>query len=223
MRAPEVERIEVSGRYLVFVATVVSLIAVPGPDMLYVLGRSLASGGRAGCFSAAGIASGYALLTLLVAAGFQLVFEAFPALFLALKYIGVAYLSWLAFRLVRSEGGLHAPSRGPRRSEWASFSAGVATSLLNPKGLLFYFAILPQFFAPADGPFWRHALVYGWTTSFLCLTLYSALGYAASYGARRWTPEPSASRDLSRLAGVLLLVSVLAMLGAEWSGVATPR
>jgi threonine/homoserine/homoserine lactone efflux protein len=210
----------VSGRYLVFVATVVSLIAVPGPDMLYVLGRSLTSGGRAGCFSAAGIAAGYALLTLLVAAGFQLVFEAFPALFVAVKYIGVAYLSWLALRLIRSDGGFDALSRRPGRSDWAAFSAGVATSLLNPKGLLFYFAILPQFFAAADGPFWRHALIYGWTTSFLCLTLYSALGCAASYGARRWTPEPAANRGLSRLAGALLLLSVLAMLGAEWSGVA---
>ena len=208
----------VSGRYLVFVATVVSLIAVPGPDMLYVLGRSLGSGGRAGCFSAAGIASGYALLTLLVAAGFQLVFEAFPSLFLALKYIGVAYLSWLAFRLIRSDGGFEAPKPGRGRTDWAAFSSGVATSLLNPKGLLFYFAILPQFFAAADGPFWRHALLYGWTTSFLCLTLYSALGYAASYGARKWTPEPAASRNLSRLAGGLLLLSALAMLGAEWSG-----
>jgi threonine/homoserine/homoserine lactone efflux protein len=213
----------VSGRYLVFVATVVSLIAVPGPDMLYVLGRSLASGGRAGCFSALGIASGYALLTLLVAAGFQLVFEAFPALFLAFKYCGVAYLSWLALRLIRSDGGFEALSRRPGRDDWAAFSAGVATSLLNPKGLLFYFAILPQFFAAADGPFWRHALIYGWTTSILCLTLYSALGCAASYGARRWTPEPTASRNLSRLAGVLLLMSVLAMLGAEWSGVVASR
>ncbi|TDX62711.1 threonine/homoserine/homoserine lactone efflux protein [Methylosinus sp. sav-2] len=212
-----------SGRYLVFVATVVSLIAVPGPDMLYVLGRALASGARAGRFSAAGIAFGYALLTLLVAAGFQLVFAAFPALFLALKYIGVAYLSWLAFRLIRSDGGFEALSRGPGRTDWAAFSAGVGTSLLNPKGLLFYFAILPQFFDAADGPFWRHALVYGWTTSFLCLTLYSALAHAASSGARRWTPEPSASRNLSRLAGVLLLMSVLAMLGAEWSGAAASR
>lgn len=207
-----------SGRYLVFVATVVSLIAVPGPDMLYVLGRSLASGGRAACFSAAGVASGYALLTMLVAAGFQLVFEAFPALFLGLKYIGVAYLCWLAYRLMRSDGGFEALRRGPLREDRAAFWAGVATSLLNPKGLLFYFAILPQFFSAAEGPFWRHALVYGWTTSFLCLTLYSALGCAASYGARRWAPEPVASRNLSRLAGVLLLLSALAMLGAEASG-----
>lgn len=205
-----------SGRYLVFVATVVGLIAVPGPDMLYVIGRSTAHGRRAGWFSSLGIAAGYCFLTLLVAAGFQIVFETRPALFSIIKYVGILYLTYLAYRLIASDGALEKEAGPATNSDWRAFSAGVATSALNPKGLLFYFSILPQFFVAGPWPFWQHALVYGLTTSLLCLVLYSALALAVSIGARRWLAGPGERRRMSQAAGVLLLAAVALLFGTDW-------
>lgn len=205
------------GRYLAFVATVVSLIAVPGPDMLYVLGRTAARGARAGCVSALGIATGYVLVTLLVASGFQIVFATWPALFDILTYVGAGYLALLALRLTFSDTG--APeSLEATGSDWRAFSAGIATSALNPKGLLFYFAILPQFFAIEDGPFWRHALIYGFTTCLLCFVLYSAMALATDRGVRRFLSAPAARNQMTRAAGVLLLAAVVTLLAAERGG-----
>jgi threonine/homoserine/homoserine lactone efflux protein len=206
----------VSGRYLFFVATVVGLIAVPGPDMLYVIGRATAHGRRAGWFSALGIAAGYSLMTLLVAAGFQVVFEAWPALFSAIKLIGIVYLTFLAARLMLSDGALQDAAAPSTASDWRAFSAGVATAALNPKGLLFYFSILPQFFVAGPWPFWQHALVYGLTTSLLCLVLYSAIGTAVSLGARRFLARPEGRRRLSQIAGLMLLAAVVLLFGTDW-------
>lgn len=204
-----------SGRYLFFVATVVSLIAVPGPDMIYVLGRSMAHGRRSGLFSSLGIAAGYALVTLLVAAGFQIVFETWPALFSVLKYAGIAYLAYLACRLIASDGA-GADEVGPStNSDWRAFASGVATSALNPKGQLFFFSILPQFFVAGTWPFWQHALVYGFTTCVLCFVLYSALGAAAVYGSRRWAAGPTARKHMARLSGVVLLAVVATLFGTD--------
>lgn len=205
-----------SGRYLFFVATVVSLIAVPGPDMIYVLGRSMAFGRRSGLFSSLGIAAGYVLLTLLVATGFQIVFETWPPLFSILKYAGIIYLTYLAWRLITSEGVSPGAAGPSTDSDWRAFSSGVATSALNPKGLLFYFSILPQFFVAGTWPFWQHALVYGFTTSALCLVLYSAMGAAAVIGARRFVAGPTMQRRLARASGVMLLAAVATLFGADW-------
>lgn len=205
-----------SGRYFFYVATVVSLIAVPGPDMLYVLGRSMAHGRRAGAFSSLGIATGYAFMTLLVAAGFQAVFGTWPTLFSILKYGGIVYLTYLACRLIASDGALQHEAGPLSNSDWRAFSSGVATSALNPKGLLFYFSILPQFFVAGTWPFWQHALVYGFTASLLCLVLYSALGAAAVFGARRWIVGPTSRRRMAQISGVVLLAAVATLFGTDW-------
>lgn len=210
------ETFGVSGRYFFFVATVVSLIAVPGPDMLYVLGRSIAYGRRAGVFSSLGIAGGNCLLTLLVAVGFQAAFETWPTLFSVVKYAGILYLTYLAYRLIASEGAPQERSGPMSDSDWRAFSSGVVTSALNPKGLLFYFSILPQFFVAGTEPFWRHALVYGLTTAVLCFVLYSALGAAAVFGARRWAVGPKARKRLTQMSGLVLLAAVVTLFGTDW-------
>lgn len=205
-----------SGHYLLFVATVVGLIAVPGPDMLYVLGRAVAGGRRSAICSAAGVAAGYALVTILVAAGFQAAFDAWPQLFSILKYAGALYLTYLAWRLTSSAGASRDDSASPSAaSDWRAFASGAATSALNPKGLLFYFSILPQFFVAGSQPFWQYALIYGFTTCFLCLTLYSALGSVASLGARRWATDAKAQRRMSRISGFVLLAAVVTLLGTD--------
>jgi len=87
-----------------FLTTVLVLIITPGPDMIYVAGRSLSQGGKAAVFSALGVAIGYTGHTLLVALGLASILAASPVVFRVLQLGGATYLIYLAFTLLRSSG-----------------------------------------------------------------------------------------------------------------------
>ncbi|WP_349367971.1 LysE family translocator [Salinarimonas sp.] len=199
--------------YPLFLALVVSLIAVPGPDMLYVVGRSITRGRTAAFFAAAGIAAGYLVFTGLVAVGVGVIFALDETVFRAVQAAGLVYLAYLAWRLFRSDGigdgEIGGSGVSPEISRGEDFVFGVLTSALNPKGILFYFSILPQFVTPAAGPLWRQALLLGVTTSLLCLALYFAAGLLASAGSRRWATSPERRRLIARAAGAVLVVAIV--------------
>jgi len=194
--------------FFLFVAMVMSLIIVPGPDMLYVVGRSILHGRAAAWYAALGIAFGYTVFTILVAAGVGLIFERSPVLFLGLKVTGLVYLAYLAYRLFSSTGEIEMTGNAPARTLREDFVFGILTSTLNPKGILFYFSILPQFFVIGASPLWEQALLYGLTTSILCLIMYYAAGLGAIYSASRWQMTPTRRRTVSRISGSVLLFAV---------------
>lgn len=198
---------------VVFVVLVVSLIVVPGPDMLYVVGRSMTHGRSGALFASAGIATGYLVFTALVAIGVGVLFALDETVFRAVQIAGICYLSYLAWRLFRADGALAEGGTVASVSRGEDFFFGVLTSALNPKGILFYFSILPQFIVPAGGPLWSQALVLGVTTSFLCLVIYFVAGLSAHAGSRRWVTSASRRRLVARLAG-LVLVLAIAMVAA---------
>jgi threonine/homoserine/homoserine lactone efflux protein len=194
--------------FFLFIVMVTSLIIVPGPDMLYVVGRSIVRGRLAGWYSALGVAAGYAIFTVLVAAGVGFIFETRPELFFAIKIAGLIYLTYLAYRLFISDGEIQVESAVSRRSLKADFAFGVLTSTLNPKGILFYFSILPQFFILGSSPLWRQAVIYGLTTSVLCLLIYYTAGLGAIYGLQRWQMTPHRRKRLSQASGAILLFAI---------------
>ena len=195
--------------YLLFIATVVSLIMVPGPDMLYVVGRSMTRGPVAAFWAALGIAAGYLVFTGLVAAGVGVIVHLEEGVFRVVQALGLAYLSYLAFRLFTSDGALSHDADVPGISRGEDFAFGMLTSALNPKGILFYFSILPQFVSPAQGPLWSQALLLGATTSLLCLVLYFAAGLFANAGSRRWVTSRERRRLVARAAGGVLVVAIV--------------
>lgn len=197
-----------AGHFVLFVLTVVSLIVVPGPDMLYVVGRAVARGPVACWYSALGIASGYVIFTVLVSAGIGLVLRTVPQLFILIKCAGLIYLAYLAYRLFTSDGRMQDISSDPRISRKEDFVLGVITSTLNPKGILFYFSILPQFFIVGYGPLWWQAVAYGITTSVLCLLIYFSAGIVAAFGLQRWKLTPARTRILTRVSGGILLCTI---------------
>lgn len=194
--------------FFLFIVMVTSLIIVPGPDMLYVVGQSITRGRLACWYSALGIASGYAVFTILVAVGVGFIFEARPGLFLTIKITGLIYLTYLAYRLFTSDGEIQVEDGVSKRSLKADFAFGVLTSTLNPKGILFYFSILPQFFIPGSSALWRQAIIYGLTTSLLCLLIYYAAGLGAIHGLQRWQMTPRRRKRLSQLSGAILLLAI---------------
>jgi RhtB (resistance to homoserine/threonine) family protein len=132
--------------YVLFVCTAVLLNLTPGPDTMYILGRSLAQGRKAGVASALGIGAGCFVHTVLAALGLSAILMASALAFTVIKFAGAAYLIFLGFKMLLSNSQLEnvATSKSPM-SDWISFRQGLITNVLNPKVALFFLALLPQF------------------------------------------------------------------------------
>lgn len=135
-----------------FLAASLLLIITPGPDMLYVLARSVGQGRAAGIVSALGVGAGCFVHILAATFGLTALLAAVPSAFDVVRLIGAAYLVWLGVKQLRASRAA-APQAGspPPVSLWRVFRQGAVTNALNPKVALFFLAFLPQFVDPARG------------------------------------------------------------------------
>ena len=128
------------------------MVITPGPNMMYLVSRSLTQGRAAGLVSLMGVVTGLGLYVVATATGLTLLFIAVPALFVTVKILGACYLLWLAWGVVRgSRGAFTADADAPRHSTGRLYVMGLTTCLLNPKIALMYGALLPQFVRPDHG------------------------------------------------------------------------
>ncbi|MFJ9455312.1 LysE family translocator [Kitasatospora sp. NPDC101447] len=140
------------------------MVLTPGPNMIYLVSRSIAQGRRAGLTSLAGVALGFLVYLFAVSAGIATVFALVPEIYLAIKLAGAGYLLWLAWKAVRPGGRSAFTAReltpdGPRKL----FLMGFLTCLLNPKVAILYISLLPQFVDPARGHVGVQGLLLGLT------------------------------------------------------------
>jgi threonine/homoserine/homoserine lactone efflux protein len=128
-----------------FVAGVFVLVIIPGPNVLYLIARSISQGRMAGLASALGIAAATLLHICAAALGLSALLMSSALAFCIVKYLGAAYLIYLGIRklLARDE---ESPRRlTPNETMWQVLAQGFVVNLLNPKTALFFFAFLPQF------------------------------------------------------------------------------
>ena len=141
--------------FAVFLAAVVTLTVTPVPDMIYVASRALGQGRAAGMLSTFGVIAGTFVHLGLAALGLAELFRYAPWAFDLVRYLGAAYLLYLAWRVARGhdEVGFTAARGGKagRAGRARIFFQGLTTNLLNPKVALFYLSILPQFVDPDRG------------------------------------------------------------------------
>ncbi|MGW5732314.1 MULTISPECIES: LysE family translocator [Streptomyces] len=205
-------------RVFAFAAMSFLLIVVPGPSVLFVIGRALAQGRRAALTSVVGNTLGAYVLVVAVALGVGSVVERSVAVFTALKLLGAAYLVYLGVKAVRQRGSLHAafsgegPARSGLRTLWEGFAVGVA----NPKTIVFFAAVLPQFVDRDQGHVALQMLVLGLVFNAIALASDSAWGLVAAT-ARGWFAD--SPRRLSMIGGV----GGLTMIGLGVSVAATGR
>ena len=133
-------------------AVALVLVLTPGPNMIYLVSRSISQGRRAGMVSLADVAVGFLVYLTATNLGLAAVFTAVPALYVAVKLAGAAYLGWLAVQALRGTVSAFEPTALQQDSNRRLFMMGLVTNLLNPKIAIMYISVIPQFVDPAAGP-----------------------------------------------------------------------
>jgi threonine/homoserine/homoserine lactone efflux protein len=190
---------------LLFMMAALALNVTPGPDMLYVVARSVGEGRAAGVISSLGIAAGSLVHTLAVALGLAGLLRAVPIAFEIVKWVGAAYLIWLGVRALRTRGSATEHAAVTPASRRAIFGQGMLTNVLNPKVALFFLAFLPQFVDPERGSVALQIIALGLlfnTSGTIVNVLVAVLASGAGAWSRRRFGE---SPLLRRVTGVLFI------------------
>jgi threonine/homoserine/homoserine lactone efflux protein len=178
------------------------LIAVPGADWAYVIGTALS--GRPIILAVSGLVIGYAGVTVAVAAGVGALVARTPASLTALTIAGGLYLLWLGVRTFLQPAGHGLAEGTAARTDRATLVKGVGVSGLNPKGLLVFLAVLPQFATPrGNWPLAVQLAVLGLIFMLTCAAFYLSMG---SVARRILDGRPSVARVVSRFSGAAMIV-----------------
>jgi threonine/homoserine/homoserine lactone efflux protein len=188
--------------YGAFVAAFVLLLFLPGPGNLALITSTTQGGMRGGTASVAGLILGDQILLWMTVAGVAALLQTYPHLFMALKWLGAAYLAWLGFRMVFAK-----PGEGPsiKITPGQYFKETMFITLLNPKAIMFYFAFFPQFIDPEQ----HQGMI---TFVFMAVNI-AVLGFMYCFGvvvithrmAKRLRANPKVSGLLQKIAGLFLI------------------
>ena len=177
----------------------------PGPNLLYLLSRSICQGTAAGFASLAGIATGMLVYMLLTAGGLATLFSAVPLAYDLVRICGVTYLVWLAIKAIwQRSGSVRNLSLPPRRLT-ALWRSGVVTCIFNPKIVLMYGALLPQFLSPGQQKVLTATLELGGIQIAAACTAHSLV----ILGASRLSGYMKGSARFKRVQKYLLSASLL--------------
>jgi threonine/homoserine/homoserine lactone efflux protein len=201
--------------WLAFAAATSVLLVIPGPTILLVVSYALGQGMRTAFPVAVGVALGdFAAMTLSML-GVGALLAASATLFTALKWLGAAYLVWLGIQLWRAGGSLDARPRADRASAARMLGHAWLVTALNPKGITFFVAFLPQFL-DRNGDFWTQMLIF--EVTFIGLAFLNAIGYAlAASRARSLFGSERAVSMFNRMGGTLLIGAGVAAAGLRSS------
>ena len=188
--------------YGAFVAAFVLLLFLPGPGNLALITSTTQGGMRGGIASVLGLLLGDQILLWMTVAGVAALLQTFPHLFMALQWVGAAYLTWLGAKMVMAKLG-EGPAINITPGKY--FKETMFITLLNPKAMMFYFAFFPQFIDPV-----KHQGMI--TFSFMAASI-AVLGFVYCLGvvvithtmAERIRSHPSVSGFLQKIAGVCLI------------------
>ena len=192
-----------------FAALAFAIIIVPGPSVMFVVGRAVALGRRAALLTVAGNAAGAYTQVVLVALGLGAIVERSAVVFHTVKLVGAAYLVWLGVQAIRRRGAAGAaveavagaaPAR--RRSIVAD---GYVVGLANPKTTVFFAAILPQFVDRDGGPAGLQMAVLGLVFTAIALVCDSTWGVAAGTARAWFARSPKRLELLGATGGVVMI------------------
>lgn len=163
-----------------FALVALGIALTPGPNIIYVISRSLTQGVAAGLISLGGVALGFVFYMLCAALGITALLFAVPYAYDALRFAGAAYMLWLAWQALRPGGS--SPSQVKKLREDSPrklFAIGLLTNLLNPKIAMLYLALLPQFIDPAAGSVLAQSITLGAIQIVIGVSVNATVAFAA--------------------------------------------
>ncbi|MFZ5573182.1 MAG: LysE family translocator [Thermodesulfobacteriota bacterium] len=188
-----------------FLTASVLLALAPGPDNLFVLTQSAVQGRTAGLAIMLGLCTGLIGHTLSVTLGVAVIFKTSAIAFSVLKYIGAAYLAYLAWRMFRASAGTIGGGRGEEVRIWKLYIRGIVMNVTNPKVSIFFLAFLPQFAEPARGPLWIQMLMLGGLFILATILVFGAMALLAGTFGQWLNRSEGIQKIMNRTAGVVFL------------------
>lgn len=203
---------------LAFALASVALIVIPGPSVLFVIGRSLALGRAGGLLSVLGNALGMLPLVIAVALGIGALVAQSVVVFTVIKLVGAAYLVYLGVQAIRHRRHTAVThEEQPTRSPWRILAEGFLVGLTNPKSLVFFVAVLPQFVDYGAGGIPLQMFELGVVFLLLALLFDSVWALAAGTSRQWFGRSPKRVERLGAAGGVMMigLGGVLALTGTK--------
>lgn len=176
---------------LLFAGAALLMVLTPGPNMIYLISRSICQGRKAGVISLLGVIAGFLAHMFAAALGLTAVFVAVPLAHEALKWAGAAYLAYLAWQALKP--GARAPFEARRLAAdppLKLFRMGFLTNLLNPKIAFFYLSIFPQFVSPEHGSVFMQSILLGFTQIVVSFSVNLAIALSAARVAAWFADNP---------------------------------
>lgn len=181
------------------------MVLTPGPNMIYLVSRSICQGPAAGLISLGGVFLGFVFYMLLAAFGITAVIMAVPFAYDALRLAGAAYLGYLAWQALRPGGRSAFQVRElPRDSPGKLFMMGLVTNLLNPKAAMMYLSLIPQFIDVSKGDIFLQSITLGMTQITISMIVNAMIALAAGSIALFLTRKPGFALVQRWLMGTML-------------------
>ena len=191
---------------MLFASIIVFLALTPGPDVIYITTRGIAQGRTAALLSTVGICTGYLFYTMLAALGLSALLQSSVIAFNIVRYVGAIYLLYLGIRTIISKrGDLLAQGTIAPASRGRILQQGILTSMLNPKGILVFAALLPQFVSSQIGNVPLQMAAFGLTFTLICLCIYGGYAYLSGSLGEKLTTQPRFASVLRWLTGSVLI------------------
>lgn len=192
--------------YLLFVGASIILCVVPGPDIIYLLSRTIAQGKKAGVAAALGInLGGYFHLTAAIL-GISAIIATSSLAFVILKWCGAAYLIYIGLQAILSSTALqldenHNSSPVLKTIFWQGF----VSDALNPKVAIFFISLLPQFIQPEPGNTLNQLILLGFTVNIIALPINLAIVWFFHSASKRIRQSNRISKSLNNAMGVVFI------------------
>ncbi|MEM1438174.1 MAG: LysE family translocator [Pseudomonadota bacterium] len=197
--------------WMLFVATVLVFMSTPGPSQLLMLSNSLGSGFRRAVFTATGDLSANFLQMLVAAVGLASIVASSRHVFLAVKWLGAAYLVYLGIKLILAKPAAGEPRSRAQRSRSSLYWQGFLTSAANPKAVIFFAALFPQFIDPSQALAPQFAAL---SATYIAIDGLFLCGYGAGADWIGRRLRPAAHAQLNRVSGTFLIGAAV-LLGAK--------
>ncbi len=198
---------ETTSYWLIFFSAALAINISPGPDLIYILSKTIAQGKKVGIASSLGVCSGALVHVFAAALGLSAILATSATAFSVVKYIGAAYLIYLGLQALRSKGmSFEIPIKNNiKTSAWKAFRQGALVDILNPKVAIFFMAFLPQFIRPEVGHDSAQILILGVLVILVAIPVEFLLVFTAAQTTGFFRENRKFSVWLDRIMGSVLI------------------